>query len=805
MASDDGFTRAPLSTAAEYSALGLAVMPECTPTCSCSHPGKRPWDPVAGRHMGGWQERGGPTAAELDTWLAATGAERLNIGCRCGPGCLGDDGLIGADADGEQGIGDLALLLGLGPGVLEAAMREYRESGTFWLNLGTAAYVTQSGGLRALWRARAGAKLRTVGKDKGHQGLRLMWAGSQAVLPPSVGADGAYRWLPGHSPWQIGFGLAPTSVQVVMAGSAPRMHATVDVFSTPLPASPAATANLGPDRDGAMVDASWLPYDLDLLRDGVPQGQRSEAVRRLELQMLAAGWSTEQVVAALAGQPWVRRMRRNILGWLTADGMRAQEWRTEQAVHVPGEDTAHATDPEAGARIEAVSAQPVGPALRDDQYKTTDAPPATPAWAYGRQRDGIRLRTQEPERDKAIREGLREIHNFVAGLPHPTRSHQRILRQTERLQGSYDRCRQQAMAHRQELRDGRHPHGVGGAWLWTDAPCDGRGHEECAPFHALRELRAQWGPALEEVYGSGPVVALALSAPGWGLEATRKASTAFLAGSKVRAALGLCAGFLIFEPGAAPGYTLHLLVPFHRAGDLRDLLLREWRRHVACGWLRTVDDLPPQPTALEALVELRVRSEQSILLALGRDEVELDRAVSLYATETGALSGSNIGGQRQRLVMAPGMRRLADEIAEKGRPLAAAVGDETGWARFAAVRAAAGASQAPSPPTPGKGPGGVHPFPLLSGAVPGEPSPPGPGGVPAAPRAAPAGDDDEGWVPCPWDPSLEMRPSRTRKGRPRALPWWKLEQMAARGEVVPIIHNGRLIGYRERAAGSRTS
>ena len=80
MASDDGFTRAPLSTAAEYSALGLAVMPECTPTCSCSHPGKRPWDPVAGRHMGGWQERGGPTAAELDTWLAATGAERLNIG-----------------------------------------------------------------------------------------------------------------------------------------------------------------------------------------------------------------------------------------------------------------------------------------------------------------------------------------------------------------------------------------------------------------------------------------------------------------------------------------------------------------------------------------------------------------------------------------------------------------------------------------------------------------------------------------------------------------------------------------------------
>ncbi len=157
-----------------------------------------------------------------------------------------------------------------------------------------------------------------------------MWAGSQTVLPPSVGPEGAYRWLPGHSPWPIGFGLVPTSVQAVMAGSAPRMHATVDVFSTPLPASPAAMANLGPDRDGALVDASRLPYDLDLLRDGVPEGQRSEAVRRLELQMLAAGWSTEQVFAALAGQPWARRMRRNIVGWLTADVVRAQEWRAEQ-------------------------------------------------------------------------------------------------------------------------------------------------------------------------------------------------------------------------------------------------------------------------------------------------------------------------------------------------------------------------------------------------------------------------------------------------------------------------------------------
>ena len=283
-----------------------------------------------------------------------------------------------------------------------------------------------------------------------------------------------------------------------------------------------------------------------------------------------------------------------------------------------------------------------------------------------------------------------------------------------------------------------------------------------------------------------------------GLEATRKVTTAFLEGSKIRAALGLCAGLLIFEPGAAPGYTLHLLVPFHRADDLHDLLLREWRHHVPCGWVRTVDDLPAQPTALEALVELRIRSEQAILLTVGRGEVELDRAVGLYAAETGAFSGSDVGGQRQRLVVAPGMRALAQEIAA-GRPrMGMAVGDGIG-ATSAARAGAAGGS--PIPSISDTDPSSVH-FPLSSGAVSGESSPPGAGGAPAAPRAAPAVDDDEGWVPCPWDPSLEMRPSRDPR-KARALPWWKLERMAARGEVIPIMHNGRLIGYREQARGSR--
>ncbi len=789
MAPDNASIRKPLETAPQYAALGLAVIPECSPTCTCTHPGKRPWDPVDGRHMAAWQQRGLPPGGDLDRWTAAPGAEHLNIGCRCGPGCLGADGLIGADADGESGIAELAGHLGLASDLLIAAVHDYRERGVFVPNLGSAAYLTQSGGLRALWRAEAGANLRTVGGDRGHDGLGLYWQGKQVVLPPSHGPAGEYRWLPGHSPWQVGIALAPPSVLAAMAASTIRISPNLDKRPTSVRAYQPATANLGPDRDGQLLDASKLPYDLDLFRNGVPQGKRSEAVRRLELQMLGAGWNAEQVVAALVGQPWIRSMRRNMRRWLTTDVTRAQEWRSEQVQAENVGDQQEATTP--GDRAPDHLAPGEFLDHRDDKT------PTAPGWAYGRQRDGNRLRTREAERDEAIQGGLRQIHDFVARLPDPTRSHQRILRQTERLQGSYDRCRQKAMTHHHELRDARLGTGVGGAWIWSDAPCDGRGHEDCAPYHALRELNKQWGPALEEAYGSGPVVALAFLAPGWGLEATRKASMAFLAGSKVRAALGLCAGFLSFEPGAARGYALHLLVPSHHAQSLRDLLLREWRRHVACGWVRPVDDLPAQPTALEALVELRVRSEQAILLAAGRGEVELERAVGLYAVEIGAFSGSAVGGRLHRLVMAPGMRALARDIAARRQRVAQAVGD----ARGAEYPGSGGeeASEPPVPATAGKGPEHVSPFPLSGPAVPPGPSPTRPGCGSAGeshPGTASRTDDGEGWVPCPWDPSLERRTTQTRKGRPRALPWWKLEQMAARGEVVPIVYNGRLVGYR---------
>ncbi len=346
--------RYPLQAAAEYAALGLALLTECPlpPVHNCNGSGKRPWDPIRGGHLKGWQT-GVPTSGELTAWMRTGWYKVVNIGCRCGPNCLGEDGLIGADADGDQGVAQLAVHLELAPLVLQAALAQYLESGIFAPNLGTAAYVTQSGGLRTLWRAAPGADLRTVGGDKGHEGLRLMWQGSQVVLPPSIGPKGIYRWLPGHAPAQIGFAPAPATVLAAMAPGGRRAaeKARADALWAALPpeargevrptiasadAYPAATDNLGPEQGGRLVDAGWLPYDLDLLREGLPKGQRSEAVRRLALQMLAAGWTVEQVVAALAGQPWIAAMRPNIVGWLTADVLRAEAWRAEQNAQAVG-------------------------------------------------------------------------------------------------------------------------------------------------------------------------------------------------------------------------------------------------------------------------------------------------------------------------------------------------------------------------------------------------------------------------------------------------------------------------------------
>ena len=372
MAPDGGWSRAPLDTAAQYAAFRLALLPECAPTCPCGAPGKRPWDPGAGWHMASWQERGAPTADELGAWLGVPGAQHLNIGCRCGPGCLGADSLIGAD--GPRGVADLGMYLGLAPGALEAELAQFRKSGIFALRLGSAAYMTQGGGIRVLWRVPAGATLHTVGRDKGHDGLRLAWTGGQVVLPRSAGPEGQYRWLPRHSPWQVGFQAAPGSVVAAMgrgarAAASPSVARQAGTTAPPVPVYPPATGDLGPDRDGRMVPADRLPYALDLLRDGLPKGQRSEAVRRLELALLRAGWTDTQIVGALAAQAWVQPMRPRLVEWLCADVARALAWLAQEAGAAP--------DRSGGVRIHPT----VAAWLREQGMASAAAPGSEPVAA----------------------------------------------------------------------------------------------------------------------------------------------------------------------------------------------------------------------------------------------------------------------------------------------------------------------------------------------------------------------------------------------------------------------------------------
>jgi hypothetical protein len=100
MAPDGAWTRAPLQTAAVYRELGLVVFPECPPTCPmCEerNKGKVPWEPITGRHMSGWQQRG----------LAARGPD-LRLADGPGPEAVGlaDRGnLAWRLAAGRDGMG----------------------------------------------------------------------------------------------------------------------------------------------------------------------------------------------------------------------------------------------------------------------------------------------------------------------------------------------------------------------------------------------------------------------------------------------------------------------------------------------------------------------------------------------------------------------------------------------------------------------------------------------------------------------------------------------------------------------------
>jgi hypothetical protein len=218
--------------------------------------------------------------------------------------------------------------------------------------------------------------------------------------------------------------------------------------------------------------------------------------------------------------------------------------------------------------------------------------------------------------------------------------------------------------------------GRSGRWLWWAAgDCHARGHELCAARHAAEELKSAYGDVLSLLY-VGPVQVLTLIAPGWGLQATRRAAERLLAGARVRAAVGLVVGYLMACGGREPGYGVALMLP-DRAGQAeRAVLLREWRALVPCGWIAPVDDLPNRPSAMEAFVELRVRSEQALPLLVAAGDLSPEQGARWLMEEIGANGIRALGHGPQRLIASPGVQALRRDL-RVGHVRAVAAGEET--------------------------------------------------------------------------------------------------------------------------------
>lgn len=171
--------RPPLEAAAEYAALGLAVLPLCGPRHGCRHPGKVPVDLRTDRHLEGWQTRGVPTPEEVETWLSLPLGRRANLGCVMGRA----SGVVGVDVDGPEG---------------EEGLREL--SGGHLPD--TWEYQTRPGRRRLIYALPEGVRIPST---RPRPKLEILSDGAQAVLPPSLHPLGhRYTWVPGRDPWTFG-------------------------------------------------------------------------------------------------------------------------------------------------------------------------------------------------------------------------------------------------------------------------------------------------------------------------------------------------------------------------------------------------------------------------------------------------------------------------------------------------------------------------------------------------------------------------------------------------------------------------
>jgi hypothetical protein len=162
-----------LSHVSRYMELGFVVHPCCPPSHRCQSPGKIPFDPVAGKHMTGWQSHEQFSEEQWQEWIDYD--SEINIGFLTGY----PSQLLCLDIDNEAGRRLLD----------ELGIEEWQET---WQ------YRTGRG-FRCLFHHGEKSISRVVSRGDSH--IEVLGDGRQSVLPPSVHPNGRqYHWVSGRTP-----------------------------------------------------------------------------------------------------------------------------------------------------------------------------------------------------------------------------------------------------------------------------------------------------------------------------------------------------------------------------------------------------------------------------------------------------------------------------------------------------------------------------------------------------------------------------------------------------------------------------
>jgi hypothetical protein len=137
---------------------------------------------------------------------------------------------------------------------------------------------------------------------EGHNELAILALGSLTVVPPSRHpGGGVYTWKPGFSPDDIPIATAPEWLMQYAENKQTRRGA--------------AAISLSGGMQSSDVDALRVTDEIKrLIREGAPQGKRSEALAKVYLAMHQGGHSADETAAALS-QPGSAR---TALAWASS-------------------------------------------------------------------------------------------------------------------------------------------------------------------------------------------------------------------------------------------------------------------------------------------------------------------------------------------------------------------------------------------------------------------------------------------------------------------------------------------------------